>query len=645
VLVAIAVIALLTPGRKAWAQTDTWESIGPLSGRVTRVVVDPRAPATLYILVSDDLGNRASLFRTTDGGTSWRNITPSFADRLSDIAIDPLVPSTLYGVYSNAAQNSGGVARSSDGGDTWLPVNTGLSGLPSRILVDPLSTSTLYAVMSGAAWFRSVNGGETWTSVGSSPPGVTRMAIFDPRAPGRLYAATSGGVYATIDGAGSWHSIGLDSEDVFSIAVNPLAPDTLYAGTRVDGVFKSIDGGVSWNPAGLRRDDAESATEFGTILQLIVDPMNPSTLYAARGGDGVFRTTDGGETWNATGIGAEGRWTFGIAIGLQTRDTVYAATTLGLFASDDGGAGWVRLDAGFFPVSARLVLDPQNPARLFAITSAVVFRSLDGGASWDRILTPDEHPGQSFATVVLDPMRAAIVYFGVSNNTANGIGGLYRSTDGGDTLSLVTSEIGSVAIDPRTPTTLYGAGPTRVVAAFSAVSPVEKSIDDGVSWTAGPDLDASGECPYALPQRVKPGTYEFRLFANASYVRLATSQAFVVAGPHRPVVTVPPSIIRAGRQVTVHWKGLGAPTPTDWVALYAVGADDTNLAAWLYLNCADTPTDAYAHGSCRFLIPADLSPGRYEIRLFANGQFWLLATSNTFQVRKAKPSKPGRPPD
>ena len=121
--------------------------------------------------------------------------------------------------------------------------------------------------------------------------------------------------------------------------------------------------------------------------------------------------------------------------------------------------------------------------------------------------------------------------------------------------------------------------------------------------------------------------------ANGQYSLLATSNTFTVTAPGGPTFAVTPTTIARGSSVTASWSGIAAPTTTDWMALYAPGATQTAFLAWVYVSCTKTPGGAAASGSCAFVIPSTIAAGTYEIRLFANGQYSLLATSNTFQAQ------------
>ncbi len=100
-------------------------------------------------------------------------------------------------------------------------------------------------------------------------------------------------------------------------------------------------------------------------------------------------------------------------------------------------------------------------------------------------------------------------------------------------------------------------------------------------------------------------------------------------------LSVSPTSVVPCDTVTVSWSGIPAPTSTDWIGLYQEGTDDFSLIDWIYVGCTQMPGDPQAGGSCLFIIPADLMPGSYELRLFSNDGFTRLAVSNPFIVTES----------
>ena len=115
----------------------------------------------------------------------------------------------------------------------------------------------------------------------------------------------------------------------------------------------------------------------------------------------------------------------------------------------------------------------------------------------------------------------------------------------------------------------------------------------------------------------------------------ATAQD-VVAVP--ATVTVSLASAAVGGTVTITWSGINAPTATDWVGVYLPSAADTNFLDWIYVSCSRTAATAKSSGSCSYALPSTMSPGTYELRLFANDGFARLGTSSVFSVSSTVPN-------
>ena len=137
---------------------------------------------------------------------------------------------------------------------------------------------------------------------------------------------------------------------------------------------------------------------------------------------------------------------------------------------------------------------------------------------------------------------------------------------------------------------------------------------------------ASGNVSFDIPASAAAGSYELRLFSNNGYTKLATSGSFTVANPPAASLSENPGTVYAGLSVSAAWSGIYSPTATDWVALYPVGAADNAFIAQRY-------TDGSAAGSAPLTIPANAAAGSYELRLFKNNVYTLLATSGSFTVQ------------
>jgi photosystem II stability/assembly factor-like uncharacterized protein len=221
------------------------------------------------------------VFKSTDGGTTWVASGLELGGEVSSLAIADAVPATVY------AATQSGTYRSVDGGQSWAQV---LPGWGTAVVVSPQSSSTIYAGLSTnsspSGVLKSIDGGDTWTDTGLVD-GVVALAVSGST----VYAATNNTVYSSV-GGGSWTlaNSGLTSQATALVA-NAGNPLVAYAAT-FDGVFKTVDGGVSWNAlpllAGL------------PIAGLAIGTSDPSTLIATVQFGGVVITNDAGENWRVT---------------------------------------------------------------------------------------------------------------------------------------------------------------------------------------------------------------------------------------------------------------------------------------------------------------------------------------------------------
>ena len=312
---------------------------------IRTLAVDPLRPRIVFAATLD-----AGVFKSTDGGASWRSMTlPSTAIRADSVAIVAGEPQTIY------AGTGGGVFKSTDGGATWQPANSGLFGKETArernhrliegyvyaLLVDPRTPETVYAATIERGLLKSTNGGASWRPVGvrTSEDAV----VLDPKDPETIYvgaldavaggALAKSGVFKSTDGGHTWRAAGLQGKRVDTLTIDPQHSETLYAGTAA-GLFKTSDGGKSWHALGLQ----------GSVWPLTLDPMEPTTIYAGTGGDAdaaVFKSTNGGRTWKALKVGRGGRiGRFTLALAPGSSGTLYAATAAGVLQSTDAGRSW-----------------------------------------------------------------------------------------------------------------------------------------------------------------------------------------------------------------------------------------------------------------------------------------------------------------
>ncbi len=347
------------------------------------------------------------------------------------------------------------------------------------LAVNPANPATLYAGTPGGRVFKSTDGGKSWTfKVGLTPTStsvldasVNALAI-DPSTPTTLYAATGyfdvyyfrfgGGVHKSTDSGGTWIATGLVGASVGALVVDPVSPSTLYAATS-DGVFRSTDAGATWAAA-------NTGLSSPYVRALAIDPVNPSNLYAGTSDAGVFKSTDSGGTWAAAGLA--GQNVQALAVNPKTPSTLYAGTFEGgLFKSIDSGGTWAAANTGPTDLFVRaLAINPATPSTLYAGIGRGVFKSTDSGGTWATSGLASE----TVFALAINPSTNSTLYAGTYR------GGVFKSTDSGGTWAaantgLLNLDVLALAINPSTLSTLYaGAG----------YGGLFKSSDSGLTWAA-----------------------------------------------------------------------------------------------------------------------------------------------------------------
>jgi len=274
-----------------------------------------------------------------------------------------------------------------------------------------------------------------------------------------------------------------------AVAGIPGNATTFYFGAVDGGIWKTTDAGVVWKPI----FDSQHVASIGALA---VAPSDPQVIYAGTGesdirsnmssGDGVYKSTDGGQTWSNVGL-RDTKQISRIMIDPRDAKVVYVAALghaytpnaeRGVFKSTDGGASWTKvLDQGPDIGASDLAIATGNPDILFATmwrarrppwstyapiggSGSGLYRSRDGGATWMHLTAaglPDGDWGRTGVGVSTDGKR---VYALIDAKK----GGLYRSDDGGDTWMLANSDrritsrawyFGSITVDAQNPDVIY----------------------------------------------------------------------------------------------------------------------------------------------------------------------------------------------
>ena len=342
-------------------------SIGPAftSGRVVGFAVDPNNSARYFVASAS-----GGVWKTINNGTTW---TPAFDKEgsysIGAIVLDPKNPLTVWvGTGENNSQRSvsygNGVYRSDDGGKTWKNVGLKTSEHIGRIAIDPKDSNIVYVAAQGPLWgpggdrglFKTTDGGKTWNKILSisDNTGVTDVVI-DPKNPETLYAAAyqrrrhmwtliNGGpesaIYKSIDAGATWNKLkaGLPTTELgrVGLAISPVDTNVIYAtveaADKKGGIFRSNDRGGSWE----RRNEFDATAMY--YARIVADPKGVDRVYVMN----VFLmvSDDGGKTLRRLGEKSKHVDNHDIWIDPEDTDHYLVGCDGGVYESHDRGANW-----------------------------------------------------------------------------------------------------------------------------------------------------------------------------------------------------------------------------------------------------------------------------------------------------------------
>jgi len=424
-------IDILNPGRG-----EGWVLEGPLNigGRISAVAMHPSDMQTIYAGAAS-----GGIFRTSNTGQTWE---PVFDDALSlsigDIAIAPSDPDILWVGTGEANAGGGsmtydgfGIYKSADGGDSWLHAGLENSGSIGRLVVHPQN------------------------------PDICFVAAM-----GRLFSNNpERGIFRTIDGGVSWEKVLYlnDSVGGIDIVIHPDHPDTLYAsmwervrthnrrnyGGTGCGIYRSYDGGDSWTQ--LSGGIPVNSPANGRI-GIDISASDPDILYAIYADNigyfaGVYKTTNGGNTWTRTNDSALDNiyssygWWFGrISIDPVNPDIVYPIG-FDLYKSSNGGNNWSFISSAVHVDQHDMVIHPMNNNFIVLGNDGGIYLSYNGGSSWTFL---ENLPITQFYTCEVDEQYPQRLYGGTQDNGTNRT--YYGGTD--DWYSIYWGDGFHVLVDP-----------------------------------------------------------------------------------------------------------------------------------------------------------------------------------------------------
>ncbi|MGH9727244.1 MAG: VPS10 domain-containing protein [Candidatus Acidiferrales bacterium] len=406
-LTFLAVALLVLAGARILGAQETldlgqalrWRSIGPdRGGRVTAVAGLVNDRFTYYMGATG-----GGVWKTVNAGITWSPISDRFfkTGSVGSIAVSESNPNIIYVGMGEACLRSNishgdGVYKSTDGGKTWRNIGLRDTSQIGKVLIDPRNPDLVYVAAIGHPYgpneergvFRSEDGGQTWKKIlfVNDKTGAADL-VADPRDPRIMYAST-------------WQVLRM-----------PWDIDEVGPGS---GIYKTTDGGDTWT----RLVDGLPKTDMGKI-GLTASPMDSRRVWATIGGDdgGIYRSDDAGKTWQLLNGSFEmhsRQYYYGhIFADPQQLDTVYTFSSKDFYKSTDGGKTWGRIQTPHGDYHD-LWIDPHDDQRMVNGNDGGATVTFDGGKSWS---SENNQPTAQFYTVRTDNSFPYRIYGAQQDNT------------------------------------------------------------------------------------------------------------------------------------------------------------------------------------------------------------------------------------
>jgi photosystem II stability/assembly factor-like uncharacterized protein len=430
----------------------------------------------------------------------WRCIGPFRGGRTVAITGVPHQPNVFY-----MAPVNGGVWKSDDFGNTWNPIfDDQPTGSVGAIAVAPSDPNIIYVgsgeglqrpdLSVGDGIYKSTDAGKTWTNLNLRDAQQITAVVVDPKNPDRLFVSAEGhpygpnpvrGVFRSVDGGKTFEKVLYKDENTGAadVVMDPNDPQTLFAAfwaARVapwevrsgeyfiipgSGLYKSTDGGTTWQPITQGLPTAEDGL---SRIGIAIAPSNPKRMYlnveTKKDKAGIYRSDDAGESWQLVNsdhrIGGRGPGAMGIAVAPDNPDVIYVANTAA-WKSTDGGktfVGWKGAPGG--DDYQRIWVNTENPQIIAISADQGAAISVNGGDTWSSWYN---QPTAQFYDVNTDNRFPYWVYGGQqeSGSVATKSRSDYGEISFRDWSLPGVFEYGRAIVDPKDPNIVFGAKLTR----------------------------------------------------------------------------------------------------------------------------------------------------------------------------------------
>ena len=489
-----ALLALLAPSAHPQSSSDASAPQSSTANNTNATTTSPQFPLNLY------------------ANLEWRCIGPFRGGRTVAATGVPNNPNLFY-----IGVNNGGVWKTTDAGRTWFPIfDSQPTGSIGALAVAPSNPNVIYVgsgeglrrpdLSTGDGIYKSTDAGNTWQHLGLRDGQQVANILIDPQDPNRVFVAVLGhpygpnserGVFRSTDGGETWQKILYKDDDIGAadLAFDPKNPQIIYTdlwssrrppwttGNPLEGhsggLFKSTDGGETWHP--LTKGLPTNAQGLGRV-GFGISPSSPNRIYAlvdaAPEVGGLYRSDDAGESWQRVnheqriwGRGSDFAW---VRVSPENPDIIYVCNT-STYRSTDAGTSFTAIKGAPGGDDYHAVwTNPENPRIILLAADQGATISVNGGETWSSWYN---QPTAQFYHVITDNQFPYWVYGGQQES---GSAGTASRSDWGaitfrDWHPVGTEEYGYVAPDPLHPNLIYGGKVTRfdmITGQTQDVSPV-----------------------------------------------------------------------------------------------------------------------------------------------------------------------------
>jgi len=332
-------------------------------------------------------GNRFS--KSIDSGENWENYLGwggnTDCSNVPDIAFNSLTSDTIFAATDISGEFDGGVFKSTDQGENWNENSDGITAtVISCVAIDPQNINRIYAGEGNGHFYRTEDGGTNWYHEYLNADEFTDIKI-DPANSANIYLASLTGLYKSPDYGDNFDIIS-EVEHPQCIAINPLLTNTIYVGSSLHGIYKTTNGGTTWEQKNNGLPEL-MAGMFMPIISIAIDPNDTSVVWAGTEQEGILKSLNGGNEWINKGLNNE-NYVNCITINPNNSNEILVGTGYigyangSIYKSINGGESWVKKDS-LIAFVYDIKYDPRDPQFVYAATEGYgVLRSTNGGETW-----------------------------------------------------------------------------------------------------------------------------------------------------------------------------------------------------------------------------------------------------------------------